>query len=175
VGRSKDKKGNTKEGSTTYEVFIPTFESGTHAKGYLVITSRNGVPCRRTNWKRRGRRGRASGKARRRTLRRNSIAGRDRPEVKECCPSVCTTHTKQPFEFNQQGQCGAGIILFSKTCELTLVRRETTWRAGNAESSIYRRAPMRNLATTRIYRANSPVRFGSTPRTASSLAHGWPR
>src|SRR5437773_6873954 len=44
VGRSKDKKGNTKEESTTYEVFIPTLKSGTHAKGILVVTSRNGVP-----------------------------------------------------------------------------------------------------------------------------------
>src|SRR5437773_238032 len=44
VGRSKDKKGQTKEESTTYEVFIPTLKSGTHAKGILVVTSRNGVP-----------------------------------------------------------------------------------------------------------------------------------
>src|ERR1700730_18061033 len=44
VGRSKDKKGNTKEESTTYEVFIPTLKIGTRAKGILVVTSRNGVP-----------------------------------------------------------------------------------------------------------------------------------
>src|SRR5205809_558518 len=45
VGRSKDKKGQTtKAESTTYEVFIPTLKSGTHARGILVVTSHNGVP-----------------------------------------------------------------------------------------------------------------------------------
>src|SRR5207253_5911091 len=39
-----DKKGQTKEETTTNEVFIPTLKSGTHAKGILVVTSRNGVP-----------------------------------------------------------------------------------------------------------------------------------
>src|SRR3977135_1531745 len=29
AGRAKDKKGRTKEGSITYEVFIPTLKSGT--------------------------------------------------------------------------------------------------------------------------------------------------
>ena len=43
-GRSKDKKGQIKEDSTTYEVFIPTVKSGTRGKGILVVTSRNGVP-----------------------------------------------------------------------------------------------------------------------------------
>ena len=44
TGRSIDKKGKTKEESTTYEVFIPMLKNGTHGKGILVITSRNGVP-----------------------------------------------------------------------------------------------------------------------------------
>src|SRR6266850_914131 len=42
--RSKDKKGQTKEESTIYEVFIPTLKSGTSGKGILVPTSHNGVP-----------------------------------------------------------------------------------------------------------------------------------
>src|SRR5262245_10002093 len=44
LGRSIDKNGQTKEGSTTYEVFIPTLKSGTRGRGVLVITARNGVP-----------------------------------------------------------------------------------------------------------------------------------
>src|SRR5205814_8993104 len=43
ASRSKDKKGQTKEESTTSELFIPTLKSGTHGKGVSVITSRNGV------------------------------------------------------------------------------------------------------------------------------------
>ena len=41
--REKDKKGNTKEETTTYEVFIPTLKSGMHTKGILLVTNRNGV------------------------------------------------------------------------------------------------------------------------------------
>ena len=63
VGRSKDKKGNTKEEATTYEVFIPTLKSGTHAKGILVVTSRNGVPCPADELEKARRSGRASEKA----------------------------------------------------------------------------------------------------------------
>src|SRR6185503_5113715 len=44
LGRSVDKKGHTKEWSTTYEVFIPTLKSGTRGKGILVVTARNHVP-----------------------------------------------------------------------------------------------------------------------------------
>src|SRR5882724_2009719 len=44
VSRSKDKKGQTKEESMTYEFFIPTLKSGTHGKGISVVTRRNGVP-----------------------------------------------------------------------------------------------------------------------------------
>src|SRR4030095_1724645 len=43
LGRSKDKKGQTKEGSTTREVFFPTLKSGTR-KGVMVVTARDGVP-----------------------------------------------------------------------------------------------------------------------------------
>jgi hypothetical protein len=46
-GRAKDKKGYTTERSTTYEVFIPTLKSGTHARGILVVTARDGVPVGR--------------------------------------------------------------------------------------------------------------------------------
>ena len=42
--RDKNKKGQEKETSTIYEVFIPELKSGTRTKGVLVTTSRNGVP-----------------------------------------------------------------------------------------------------------------------------------
>src|SRR5580765_5478335 len=44
ASRSVDKKGQTKQESTTYEVFIPSLKSGTRGKGVLVVTGRNGVP-----------------------------------------------------------------------------------------------------------------------------------
>jgi hypothetical protein len=42
--RSKDKKGQIKEESTTYEVYIPTLKEGTGARGILLETAKNGVP-----------------------------------------------------------------------------------------------------------------------------------
>ena len=64
LGRSVDKKGQTKEGSTTYEVFIPTLKSGTRGKGVLVVTARNGVPVQGGGTgKGADRGGRASGKS----------------------------------------------------------------------------------------------------------------
>src|SRR5436190_23537548 len=44
ASRSTNKKGQTKQESTTYEVFIPNLKSGTRGKGVLVVTARNGVP-----------------------------------------------------------------------------------------------------------------------------------
>jgi hypothetical protein len=40
----KNKKGQVKDETTTYEVFIPTLRDGTRSKGVLVATHRNGVP-----------------------------------------------------------------------------------------------------------------------------------
>jgi hypothetical protein len=37
-------KGKVKEEALTYEVYMPTLKSGTHARGVLLVTSRNGVP-----------------------------------------------------------------------------------------------------------------------------------
>jgi hypothetical protein len=42
--REKDKKGQIKEETTTYEVFAPTLKSGTRARGILLVTNRNGFP-----------------------------------------------------------------------------------------------------------------------------------
>jgi hypothetical protein len=44
VKREKNKKGQVKEDTRVYEVYIPTLKSGTRARGVLLLTSRNGVP-----------------------------------------------------------------------------------------------------------------------------------
>src|SRR6185436_6627555 len=43
-GRAKDKKGQEKKASITYEVFIPTLKSGTRGRGIMLVTARDGVP-----------------------------------------------------------------------------------------------------------------------------------
>ena len=42
--RLKNEKGDAKESTTTYEVFIPTLKSGARARGILVATSHDGIP-----------------------------------------------------------------------------------------------------------------------------------
>ena len=42
--RTKNKNGEAKESTTTFEVFIPTMKNGGHARGILVATSHDGVP-----------------------------------------------------------------------------------------------------------------------------------
>ena len=73
--RDKDKKGQEKETSTTYEVFIPELKSGTRTKGVLVTTSRNGVPVTPAElWKRSDERRLSVSKGGRTDRERNSIA-----------------------------------------------------------------------------------------------------
>ena len=42
--REKNKKGQVKEDTRVYEVYIPVLKSGTRARGVLLLTSHNGVP-----------------------------------------------------------------------------------------------------------------------------------
>jgi len=42
--REKDKKGQVKEETRTFEVYIPTLKSGMHVRGILLLTSHDDVP-----------------------------------------------------------------------------------------------------------------------------------
>lgn len=42
--RARKDKGQVKEETLTYEVYMPTLKSGTYARGVLLMTSRDGVP-----------------------------------------------------------------------------------------------------------------------------------
>ena len=126
VGRSKDKKGNTKEESTTYEVFIPTLKSGTHAKGILVVTSRNGVPVPAGELeKARKQAGERLEKAEEKNARETPSLAETDPSVKGMMPLGMYTHTTSNHSsFTSKGSAALAIHTFLKTCELTLVRRE---------------------------------------------------
>ncbi|HSP61738.1 MAG TPA: hypothetical protein VLQ90_02025 [Pyrinomonadaceae bacterium] len=170
VGRSKDKKGQTKEESTTYEVFIPTLKSGTHAKGILVVTSRNGVPVAGG---RAGKSSDAGGRAPRKSggeeRARNSIAARDRLKCEGNAAPLVGILTAQPTIRVSAASKAARrwrFLLFSGFV-IWLWRVAPRMTAGKRWSSILLRAPTRNLPTTRNTSRSSPARFGSTPRIAS--------
>src|SRR6266550_6184523 len=126
VGRSKDKKGKTKEESTTYEVFIPTLKSGTHAKGILVVTSRNGVPVPAGELeKARKEAGERLEKAEEKNARETPAPAETNPDVKGMLPLGMYTHSATSHSsFTSKGSAVLAIHTFLRTCDLTLARRE---------------------------------------------------
>ncbi len=125
LGRSKDKKGQTKEGSTTYEVFIPTLKSGTRGKGILVVTARDGVPVPAAELeKARTEAGERLEKAEEKNARESPSPPRTDSSVKGMLPLGMYTHsTNSRSSLLKKGSAALAIHTFLKTCELTLTRR----------------------------------------------------
>jgi len=126
-GRSIDKNGQTKQVSTTYEVFIPTLKSGTHGKGIMVVTSRNGVPVRDDELeKAQLEAGKRLEKAEEKNASETAAAPETAPEVKGMLPVGMYTHTSsnKHSSLGKSASAGLAIHTFLKTCELTLARRE---------------------------------------------------
>jgi hypothetical protein len=127
VGRSKDKKGRTKEESTTYEVFIPVLKSGTRGKGVMVVTARNGVPVREEELeKARMEAGKKLEKAEEKNAKEKPSAPETAPDVKGMLPLGMYTSTTNNHSstFGKSTSTTLGIHAFLKTCELTFARRE---------------------------------------------------
>ena len=126
ASRSIDKQGQTRQESTTYEVFIPTLKSGTRGKGVLVVTSRNGVPVPAAELeKARAKAGEQLEKAEVKNARETSEAPDGDPNVKGMLPLGMYTHTRTSHSsFGSKGSAALAIHTFLKSCDLTLLRRE---------------------------------------------------
>jgi hypothetical protein len=126
ASRSIDKKGQTKNESTTYEVFIPTLKSGTRGKGILVVTARNGVPVSAAELeKARTKAGQQLEKAEAKNARETSEAANGDAETKGMLPLGMYTHTTNNHSsFGRKASAALAIHTFLKTCNLTLLRRE---------------------------------------------------
>ena len=126
LGRAVDKKGKTKEWSTTYEVFIPTLKSGTRGKGILLVTARDGEPVPAAELEK------ARTEAGERLEKAEEKNARERPSPPETDSSVkgmvpigmYTTSTNNHSTLLKKSSAALSIHTFLKTCELTLVRRE---------------------------------------------------
>lgn len=123
--RKKDKKGQAKEESTTYEVFFPTLKSGTRGKGILVPTSRNGVPVPAAELeKARAQAGERLEKAEEKNARETGAPPDSDPSVQGMLPlGMYARTTNSHSSFGSKGSAALAIHTFLKTCELTLVRR----------------------------------------------------
>jgi hypothetical protein len=126
MGRSKDKQGRVREESTTYEVFIPTLKSGTHAKGILVETSHNGVPVPADELeKARLKAGKRLEEAEEKNARETPAAPETDADVKGMLPlGMYTRSATNRSSLTSKGSAALAIHTFLKTCELTLSRRE---------------------------------------------------
>ena len=140
VSRSKDKKGQTKEESTTYEFFIPTLKSGTRGKGISVVTSRNGVPVSANELEKdRAKAGKDLEKAEDKNARETGEAFDNDPGVKGMRPLGMYAHTTNSHSsFGGKGSAALAIHTFLRTCNLTLVRRE---QHGGRETLVFSFAP----------------------------------
>jgi hypothetical protein len=126
VGRSKDKKGQTKEETTTYEVFIPILKGGTSGRGILLVTSHNGVPVPADELeKARVEAGKRLEKAEEKNATEKPWAPETPPEIKGMLPlGMYTRTTNNHSSLGRSSSASLAIHTFLKTCDLTLVRRE---------------------------------------------------
>jgi hypothetical protein len=125
TGRSMDKNGQIKQGSTTYEVFIPTLKTGTRGKGILVVTARDGVPVPAAELeKARTEAGERLEKAEEKNAREKPSPPPTDSNVKGMLPLGMYTHTTNNHSsLFKKGSAALAIHTFLKTCDLTLVRR----------------------------------------------------
>ncbi|HKP36072.1 MAG TPA: hypothetical protein VJT71_04380 [Pyrinomonadaceae bacterium] len=125
LGRSIDKKGQTKKGSTTYEVFIPTLKSGTRGRGILIVTARDGVPVPPAELEEsRTRAGERLEKAEAKNARERPSTAKPDSSVKGMLPLGMYTHTtSNRSTLFKKGSAALAIHTFLKTCQLTLTRR----------------------------------------------------
>jgi hypothetical protein len=176
VQRSKDKKGQTKEESTTYEVFIPTLKSGTHARGIMVVTSRNGVPVSADELeKARRQAGERLEKAEEKNAREAPSPPETDPSVKGMLPLGMYTHTTNSHSsFGKQSSAALAIHTFLRTCELTLVRREQN---DGRETLIFSFAPRSDSqfgdSEKYIAQLTGEIRIDAQDRIVTRLV-GWP-
>jgi hypothetical protein len=125
TGRSVNKKGQTKEETTTYEVFIPVLKGGTRGKGILLVTNRNGEPVPAEELEK-ARLDAAKRLEKAEEENANEKVSEPVADVKGMLPlGMYTTSTNNHHStFGKSGSAALAIHTFLRTCELTLARRE---------------------------------------------------
>ncbi len=161
--RKKEKRGKTKEETTTYEVFIPTLKSGMLARGIMLVTSRNGIPVPPAELE----------KERRKTGERlekeeDKIARADAPAAPTNSDSVKGMLPLGMYTRNTINRAAFG-------CDLTLLRRE---RPEGRETLVFRFAPRSDARFDSneryVAQLTGEIWIDATDRIATRL-RGWPR
>ena len=176
--RKKDKPGQIKEETTTYEVFIPNLRSGMLTRGILLVTSRNGIPVPPAELE----------KERLKTGERleqeeDKIAAADVPAtatnpdaIKGMLPlGMYTHHTINRFSGVRLGGASVDLGDFLGNCDLMLLRRE---RPDGRETLVFRFTPRpdAHFEINERYATQlaGEIWIDATDRIATRLL-GWPR
>ncbi|MGI9068699.1 MAG: hypothetical protein ACR2HX_20145 [Pyrinomonadaceae bacterium] len=177
VRREKDKKGKVKEERITNEVFFPTLKSGARTRGVLVVTSRNQVPVPPDELEKERVRAaerieKEENKSARETAAPPNVTS---PVVTGMLPLGQYSRkgiNREAFGVRRGGATLA-VTTFLKTCEPTLVRRETTGR----ETLIFSFAPRPDSQFTEndkyIAQLRGEIWIDVQDRIVTRLA-GWP-
>jgi hypothetical protein len=177
--REKTKKGETKEETTTYEVFIPTLKSGMHTRGILLVTKRNGVPVPPEELeKERLKTGERLEKEEDKIARADAPAPpADSDSAKGMLPLGMYTHNainRAAFGV-RRGGARLSIDDFLGTCDLTLLRRE---QKEGREALVFRFTPRPDVQfdINEKYMAQltGEIWIDATDRIVTRLV-GWPR
>ena len=122
VKREKRNKGQTKEETRVYEVFMPSLQSGTRGNGVVLLTSRDGVPVPQDELeKERLRAGKQLEKEEKRAAA--SIPVSQPQTTADPKNEILPVGNYVKFGFGQ-GRVVLDVHTFLTTCDLTLIRRE---------------------------------------------------
>ena len=176
--RKKDKPGQIKEETTTYEVFIPNLKSGMLTRGILLVTNRNGIPVPPAELE----------KERLKTGERlekeeEKIAGADVPApptnsiaIKGMLPlGMYTHHTINRLSRVRIGGASVDVGDFLGNCDLMLLRRE---RPDGRETLVFRFTPRPDaqfeINERYATQLTGEIWIDTSDRIATRLL-GWPR
>jgi hypothetical protein len=176
--RERKDKGRVKEEALTYEVYMPTLKSGTHAGGVLLLTSRNGVavPSERLE-KERMRAGLRLEKE------EDAVARTPVPVSNEATGETALgmtplgMYTRSRINRASSGKSGGAVLdvhTFLQTCELKFIRRE---QLNGRETLVFNFTPRPDAqfddSELYIAQLTGTIRIDARERVVTRLV-GWP-
>ena len=120
VKREPGNKGQIKEESTVYEVFMPILPKGARLRGVLLVTSRNGVPVPPQELEKERLR---AGERLEKEEKRTSSSPASQTETAANRDGMLPLGSYETFAF-RGGKVVVDVRTFLTNCELTLIRRE---------------------------------------------------
>lgn len=176
--RKKDKPGQIKEETTTYEVFIPNPRSGMFSRGVLLVTSRNGIPVPPAELeKERVKTGeRLEKEEDKMTGTDLSAPATNSIAIKGMLPlGMYIHHTINRLSGVRTGGASVDVGDFLANCNLTLLRRE---RPDGRETLVFGFTPRPNahfeFDERYATQLTGEIWIDTTDRIATRLL-GWPR